>query len=208
MLLVGEYCGAGLSPRVRGNLPLRRPPRLRRRSIPACAGEPTTAGLRYTVRGVYPRVCGGTASAVPASGALIGLSPRVRGNRPACRTICPTGRSIPACAGEPNRRRAAKGVPRVYPRVCGGTPGRANGCLALPGLSPRVRGNPLLSASDNRGIGSIPACAGEPPSACVVQYRRRVYPRVCGGTAVAGTLDPVLNGLSPRVRGNLHRRGD
>ena len=31
----------------------------------------------------------------------------------------------------------------------------------------------------------------------------RVYPRVCGGTVYAQTLDIEGRGLSPRVRGNL-----
>ena len=34
-----------------------------------------------------------------------------------------------------------------------------------------------------------------------------VYPRVCGGTAVALILENAVHGLSPRVRGN-HRGGD
>ena len=50
----------GLSPRVRGN-PYRTTPHQRgTRSIPACAGEPTTPPCRPTTTKVYPRVCGGT----------------------------------------------------------------------------------------------------------------------------------------------------
>ncbi len=50
----------GLSPPVRGNLDLgqRRPPR--RRSIPACAGEPGHPQGDRGLLGVYPRLCGGT----------------------------------------------------------------------------------------------------------------------------------------------------
>ncbi len=51
---------AGLSPRVRGNPRVPLNGTLELRSIPACAGEPSSnATLRYSTR-VYPRVCGGT----------------------------------------------------------------------------------------------------------------------------------------------------
>ena len=111
----------GLSPRVRGNHS--RPPRpgSPARSIPACAGEPTTVSWdtkRRAVyprvcggtrgrhcgrcrRGVYPRVCGGTAAADSMNLAASGLSPRVRGNHHHPQAGSAGHRSIPACAGEP-----------------------------------------------------------------------------------------------------------
>ena len=52
-------------------------------------------------------------------------------------------------------------------------------------------------------IRSIPACAGEPRPSPPLTDRRRVYPRVCGGTP-NWDLEPChRHGLSPRVRGNL-----
>ena len=70
------------------------------------------------------------------------------------------------------------------------------------GLSPRVRGNPCRSPSTVAGRGSIPACAGEPSGRIRVEIVARVYPRVCGVTAM--TKPPITpdEGLSPRVRGN------
>ena len=53
-------CLLGLSPRVRGNRDHERHKIQRYRSIPACAGEPIVMGFRWTIRTVYPRVCGGT----------------------------------------------------------------------------------------------------------------------------------------------------
>ena len=90
----------GLSPRVRGNLGLESPFALPKRSIPACAGEPSdggttpviersipacagepfTAWVRCQDSTVYPRVCGGTSPSVNRRFARTGLSPRVRGN--------------------------------------------------------------------------------------------------------------------------------
>ena len=59
------------------------------------------------------------------------------------RTMMPTnGRSIPACAGEPDQITLPLMASRVYPRVCGGTPTALVVDGIDQGLSPRVRGNP------------------------------------------------------------------
>ena len=158
----------GLSPRVRGN------PRLGRhisnsyrhgRSIPACAGEPIVV-IRATK--VYPRVCGGTNTALKAVSNWV--YPRVCGGTtlaleaPRARFHIRKGRSIPACAGEP---RTFGNRDRLH--------------AASPGLSPRVRGNPIFplhySAFSAR---SIPACAGEPSS---VQIRQALLGSIpaCAG---------------------------
>ena len=50
----------GLSPRVRGNLVVRRVVNKAVRSIPACAGEPFADAAFPQPGTVYPRVCGGT----------------------------------------------------------------------------------------------------------------------------------------------------
>ena len=77
-------------------------------------------------------------------------------------------------------------------------------CLhCKPGLSPRVRGNRRRRWRGVGLIGSIPACAGEPPRSRPWLTGRRVYPRVCGGTTGATVYQVDGPGLSPRVRGNL-----
>ena len=132
----------GLSPRVRGNPNRAAAQVLGTGSIPACAGEPAWGFGVAHQREVYPRVCGGTAYWPTAAYETVGLSPRVRGNPGSAAGCGRTGRSIPACAGEP----LAGYVPRrhkpVYPRVCGGTNHLPLTFTSLPGLSPRVRGNP------------------------------------------------------------------
>ena len=49
---------------------------------------------------------------------------------------------------------------------------------------------------------SIPACAGEPHPTHTRYRRRKVYPRVCGGTCQSRLCQSSCSGLSPRVRGN------
>ena len=131
----------GLSPRVRGN------PRTRTRcggdrwSIPACAGEPRAKRTSYLSIRVYPRVCGGTDCRERSAASVVGLSPRVRGNRVVPAAVFPLHRSIPACAGEPEFLVPWPSSATVYPRVCGGTLLGGGGLVGQQGLSPRVRGN-------------------------------------------------------------------
>ena len=51
---------------------------------------------------------------------------------------------------------------RVYPRVYGGTAEEWMPKIADWGLSPRVRGNRGRVDAQDRRLGSIPACTGEP----------------------------------------------
>ena len=171
-------------------------------SIPACAGEPRRSCRHRHRRRVYPRVCGGTGVHQRSVYKLQGLSPRVRGNRADSMVWTTAGRSIPACAGEPNGGLAMMRLVMVYPRVCGGTCHLARGHGAAAGLSPRVRGNRRYSVRSGMRGGSIPACAGEPAAAAAADAMAAVYPRVCGGTEIHGNESHNPDGLSPRVRGN------
>ena len=193
---------AGLSPRVRGNRESGGVPSSAAGSIPACAGEPAEIeGDDYGQR-VYPRVCGGTDLTSSRCAPIIGLSPRVRGNRVAVGGGLSHRRSIPACAGEPGGRPQGSSWRRVYPRVCGGTYPHIMITHDLPGLSPRVRGNRHSGVTIAGWYGSIPACAGEPGEANLTNRGLKVYPRVCGGTDGTTPTNPREYGLSPRVRGN------
>ena len=80
-VVAGVVSRTGLSPRVRGNPSHKNRQRSSMRSIPACAGEPPGGPSHYRNRRVYPRVCGGTVLGSALPSVLVGLSPRVRGNR-------------------------------------------------------------------------------------------------------------------------------
>ena len=172
----------GLSPRVRGNHTLRRRSGHPAGSIPACAGEPILAKRLRPSDEVYPRVCGGTRDLADGDQGQVGLSPRVRGNRLRIGGEDADLGSIPACAGEPWTGWPRTPRTKVYPRVCGGTRAGQPHTAMGEGLSPRVRGNPGCAPPPPSQPGSIPACAGEPPSPCARRPHRPVYPRVCGGT--------------------------
>ena len=182
-------------------------PQGRRRSIPACAGEPDGGQCPVGDVTVYPRVCGGTSLYGITRVAGRGLSPRVRGNHTeAVSDGLPDG-SIPACAGEPFGGVSECIRWTVYPRVCGGTRRLRRWHRPDRGLSPRVRGNRPPVPKAPSPTRSIPACAGEPRIARHHLPGHQVYPRVCGGTATGRQSGPLHWGLSPRVRGNLTSAG-
>ena len=144
-------------------------------------------------RKVYPRVCGGTRSMNVVK--------------------CPPPRSIPACAGEPQRGSQNPMTRRVYPRVCGGTDDGNAGPGDSEGLSPRVRGNRtrlrLIACSAWRNR-SIPACAGEPPGNYLPLLsldETGLSPRVRGNPGKYCHCHRRRCGLSPRVRGNPRHAG-
>ena len=194
---------AGLSPRVRGNR--RKTGRAYEpcRSIPASAGEPDEHSLLGQNQSVYPRECGGTVRRVLSAFFWSGLSPRVRGNPGVAGHHPQACGSIPASAGEPLGSSLCHLERRVYPRECGGTPAPIPVAVKDPGLSPRVRGNHGLSPRVRGNRGSIPASAGEPYEVAGGVRPETVYPRECGGTWDSRCLQPIPEGLSPRVRGNL-----
>ena len=197
----------GLSLRVRGKHASTGGWTAQNRSIPACAGEACVASPARCGWRVYPRVCGGSRSIVPARRLKAGLSPRVRGKRFSFPAIQPSSRSIPACAGEARNQGHRYHLNKVYPRVCGGSEGLVCPYPDAAGLSPRVRGKLGVGQRIGYPEGSIPACAGEARHQPPPDGYESVYPRVCGGSV--GGSDGVngVAGLSPRVRGKPTDRG-
>ena len=117
----GGHVHGGLSPRVRGNLPVATARLIRSGPIPACAGEPAGQVLMCNFDGAYPRVCGGTQRRLRLGALSGGLSPRVRGNPAGFRFRDDIEGPIPACAGEPPAATRVEFRVGAYPRVCGGT---------------------------------------------------------------------------------------
>ena len=133
----------------------------------------------------------------------MGLSPRLRGN-PNKEVAENLNRgSIPAPAGEPPSPTTPSTRSSVYPRACGGTSTAARASAWAWGLSPRLRGNRSTMRACSSVLRSIPAPAGEPVRAYRGAANGPVYPRACGGTGHNPPENRHLEGLSPRLRGNL-----
>ena len=161
----GEALEQGPSPRVRG-IHLR-PGRqaMASRSIPACAGNPSSWGPSRRASRVHPRVCGESCAPLRRQARVQGPSPRVRGIPRARVADEDEVGSIPACAGNPSGPAASTAATRVHPRVCGESSSFWDESEWDGGPSPRVRG--IRRALPVLGMhrGSIPACAGNPPAA-------------------------------------------
>ena len=109
--------------------------------------------------------------------------------------------SIPAHAGEPRSGERTRLRSRVYPRSRGGTRCAFGAKASSLGLSPLTRGNLIGLQPRERGLGSIPARAGEPMLYNTTSQQVRVYPRSGGGTARSRSSSDGVKGLSPRSRG-------
>ena len=175
-----NYNYTGSSPRVRGKRLHRKPPELRRRLIPACAGKTPRAPLAARWRGAHPRVCGENGFTSAAAAASVGSSPRVRGKRlPGCRCALVVG-LIPACAGKTSAPGPRPPRSPAHPRVCGENPRRCASRSRITGSSPRVRGKRPRPHWRGTMRGLIPACAGKTHTEGTWCPHRSAHPRVCG----------------------------
>ena len=197
----------GLSPLARGHPGTETTPSADTGSIPACAGAPSKRGRGQPVGGVYPRLRGGTRCRSGAGSCVWGLSPLARGHREAGIPFHQIDGSIPACAGAPRSFILCEKRLQVYPRLRGGTEGIDERNVGMLGLSPLARGHLRTGAGRNRGVGSIPACAGAPSFLIGLLRFQRVYPRLRGGTIGEYCEAAAAEGLSPLARGH-HRRMD
>ena len=112
-------------------------------------------------------------------------------------------RSIPACAGKPRTSGTRASRQRVHPRVCGEAPVLVDEGFTWTGPSPRVRGSRQRVELAALVVGSIPACAGKPGTACPSGLANGVHPRVCGEAILEHIRGVRIHGPSPRVRGSL-----
>ena len=113
--------------------------------------------------------------------------------------------SIPTCVGQPFALTADKFGWWVYPHVCGATRLEELNLEDNQGLSPRVWGNPAARHVFSSSLRSIPTCVGQPDRGLVNPHAWWVYPHVCGATTINDGDFCYIEGLSPRVWGNLHK---
>ena len=192
---------AGTSPRVRGKLECGRERVVDRGYIPACAGEARRAVALACVASVHPRVCGGSGFLQGRQEPELGTSPRVRGKRHPGLAERREHGYIPACAGEASENSRVVTPIAVHPRVCGGSHRPALRVCRMQGTSPRVRGKLIVTDAIPGPFRYIPACAGEARRRLCWPRRRRVHPRVCGGSFRCPCCGGLELGTSPRVRG-------
>ena len=194
---------AGLSPRVRVTRPAANPAGVRRRIIPACAGN-TLPRARATCRTRdHPRVCGEHETHPVTVAMTLGSSPRVRGTPVVVLSVSVRFGIIPACAGNTRDGLTQRRAPWNHPRVCGEHTLAIIEPFSNQGSSPRVRGTQGCSAGRVKVSGIIPACAGNTGHLARSPLPTRDHRRVCGEHLARAQLAFTITGSSPRVRGTL-----
>ena len=135
--------------------------RLRRRIIPAHAGQ-TTPGVRVSPPSTdHPRACGANQAMRVVVISDNGSSPRMRGKRVGLTREVAHGRIIPAHAGQTPIHVIPFMIIPDHPRACG-----ANRYVSKPlqfghGSSPRMRGKPCPRCCQLISARIIPAHAGQ-----------------------------------------------
>ena len=201
-----EFLTLGLSPHGRGKRRRRRGGYGGMGSIPARAGETSSASTSSRAAWVYPRTGGGNAASFPPAPFLYGLSPHGRGKLPAMRPASRRPGSIPARAGETRSGHRRRRATRVYPRTGGGNRPAHSPATTAAGLSPHGRGKPQPGQLRDRPGRSIPARAGETRARRATRRLTAVYPRTGGGNARNTMPNTLPLGLSPHGRGKPYRR--
>ncbi len=155
-------------------------------SIPACAGETSSAMTGMESTGINPRLRGGDAEDQPGQQLAADQSPLARGRLIEIEGTVALSGSIPACAGETTQALAAL----------------ADGDGSIPACA----GETVYTETDEFGSGSIPACAGETPT--TRRYSRHSWdqsPRA-RGDLIQRLGDAGIWDQSPRARGDLIQR--
>ena len=195
------HATAGSSPRLRGTHVGPHPADLHNRFIPAFAGNawPPVPGM--PAGSVHPRVCGERISLSDGAVKRGGSSPRLRGTRDDHHRRVDRRRFIPAFAGNAPSLETQGRIGPVHPRVCGERCCGFGAAKPGSGSSPRLRGTLRRCFRPRARERFIPAFAGNAPQRHRCSPLGTVHPRVCGERIPAPTMDPVMIGSSPRLRG-------
>ena len=180
------------------------PRHVRRRFIPACAGNTDRPLISICSITVHPRVCGEHLLAMRLLLSLVGSSPRVRGTLLSPDLSRLLSRFIPACAGNTKGSRSKDSFTAVHPRVCGEHNLIPTVGGSVSGSSPRVRGTRYPISTPCCLHRFIPACAGNTFAHEWEHMGEAVHPRVCGEHEPRNSGWLFCVGSSPRVRGTPH----
>ena len=137
---VGARGEHGSSPRLRGTAAGAMARTAVGRFIPAPAGNRQRNSPASRSCTVHPRACGEQVSAVLFGLVYVGSSPRLRGTEWVERLAEPSGRFIPAPAGNRASRLTSPDLVTVHPRACGEQKQGISEHVKKYGSSPRLRG--------------------------------------------------------------------
>ena len=171
--------------------------------IPADAGSTSTP--KWSPKRVqdHPRGCGEHLITPHEIRCRLGSSPRMRG-APTC-WPCRTRRLriIPADAGSTVASTRRSGWYTDHPRGCGEHIDHSVRHQVIEGSSPRMRGAPISIRARSSVYRIIPADVGSTGKHGILVLALEDHPRGCGEHDHYGSVEPVTEGSSPRMRGAL-----
>ncbi len=197
------YFLPGLSPLPRGTPQYQVPASVRRRFIPATAGNTVVSLTVLFVVAVYPRYRGEHGRTDTGMRSKIGLSPLPRGTLYYRHTAGKRGRFIPATAGNTLMRYPFFTLITVYPRYRGEHYLICRKECARGGLSPLPRGTHPAMRLFTAIRRFIPATAGNTREDSKRNPIFTVYPRYRGEHTLIIIRIIDIAGLSPLPRGTL-----
>ena len=150
----------GSSPRLRGTHSRIGRQHVKRRFIPAPAGNTWVEPFYIPCISVHPRACGEHRVACTQTLLLLGSSPRLRGTLSPSDLSLPWSRFIPAPAGNTRLGGPDKMSITVHPRACGEHSASRTARPDRCGSSPRLRGTLLYALRSAAVKRFIPAPAG------------------------------------------------
>ena len=108
---------------------------------------------------------------------------------------------IPAHAGKTVASQNKAGEVGAHPRACGENSTNDVTASLMRGSSPRMRGKPSRDDTGATHAGLIPAHAGKTREFREASERTGAHPRACGENSHKRSLQLILAGSSPRMRG-------
>ena len=178
---------------------------MRKRLIPAGAGQICFTRVYAIHSGAHPRRCGADIFIRNLQKMDKGSSPQVRGRLAGTLAYLQEARLIPAGAGQLQPACWRSPGHRAHPRRCGADNSPAILSHTWPGSSPQVRGRSLLKWQVQRFEGLIPAGAGQITQHITPHSLRRAHPRRCGADKLYYHRHLCGGGSSPQVRGRYLR---
>ncbi len=151
----------GSSPHMRGKPITARHIHVRRRIIPAHAGQTTPLSLKTYENSDHPRTCGANLATLKDKGVGDGSSPHMRGKRKSSTGSRTYIRIIPAHAGQTSPSASSWISSTDHPRTCGANEVSSVVAIVVTGSSPHMRGKPCCAHWACGSARIIPAHAGQ-----------------------------------------------
>ncbi len=151
----------------------------------------------------HPRACGEKGNPTDYQTLVMGSPPRVRG-----KVLSATGHPVlpritPARAGKRGNCLESSCKAWDHPRACGEKIPMTRIVEEIQGSPPRVRGKATKGAGNGEDVGITPARAGKRRRRERNVLRCRDHPRACGEKGDAMSVDAIVQGSPPRVRGKV-----